>query len=97
LVKRGPTWIWGDQDQGNDGRVDSFTSGEWTHVSWTEGGNNAYRYGVMRDDMYPPPDEWGPFLLDIIPVNIDIDKEDARHLSWTMAGQKDPHDPEIPF
>jgi len=49
------------------------------------------------DDWYDVIDTLCRALTYTYTTYLDIDKEDARHLSWTMAGQKDPHDPEIPF
>ena len=92
-VKRGPTWHWNNQDRGGPGVVDAEPDHDgWTGVLWDEGSDNRYRYGVIHNAVDRlTPDGFGPFYLDLIPEDMEsLTDEEARVLSWTMAGEEAP-------
>lgn len=90
IIKRGPTWEWESQDNNGTGEVNGYSGMRgWVGVVWNSGSNNNYRYGSDQSN-HPGPNGFGPFLMDVIPENIDLDHETAKELSWTMAGEEPP-------
>jgi hypothetical protein len=90
-IKRGPTWRWGNQDQGGLGEIAGPTGMRgWINVTWDTGSNNNYRYGPDQADHDEVPEGFGPFIMDVIPEEMDLSQEVAKELSWTMAGKTPP-------
>jgi hypothetical protein len=62
----------------------------WINVTWDTGSNNNYRYGPNQADHDEVPEGFGPFIMDVIPEEMDLSQEVAKELSWTMAGETPP-------
>ncbi|XP_071117103.1 uncharacterized protein [Haliotis cracherodii] len=80
-VVRGPDWRWGDQDDGAAGTVINHgEDGESVWVSWDNGFNNVYRYGVTGNyDVLIADDK--PRLMEEEGV-IDIGMQVERGPDW---------------
>eukprot|EP00662_Eupelagonemidae_sp_cell21_P019080 gene19080-24533_t len=45
-VRRGPDWMWGDQDARSVGTVTEVHSNKWVRVQWGQGNDDNYRWGA---------------------------------------------------